>query len=218
MQLCGSSLSPFHERIVIGLDLKGGESPIENVGLLHGFKTPEHLALSPTGKIPYLVKDDGSTLIEGQVILEYMDAITDGHDLVSVDPAVAAQQKLIARVYDLYIIRAMGPVIGALIFQQKDEAAIEKAMTEELPAALDLLDKCLEGAGTRAVGDEWSIADCVLIPMLFQLDTFMSKFGYQGLGERANLNRWWDSIKDTDTVKDSHARMLAGLQAMTGQS
>jgi len=46
----------------------------------------------------------------------------------------------------------------------------------------------------------------------------MSKFGYQGLGERANLNRWWDSIKDTDTVKDSHACMLAGLQAMTGQS
>jgi glutathione S-transferase len=218
MQLCGSSLSPFHERIVIGLGLKGGDSPIENAGMPHGFKTPEHLALSPTGKIPYLVKDDGSALIEGQVILEYMDAITDGPDLMSADPATAAQQKLIARVYDLYVIRAMAPVLGALIFQQKDDAAIEKAMSEELPAALDLLDKCLEGAGTRAVGDDWSIADCVLIPMMFQLDNFMTKFGYEGFGERANLNRWWDSIKDTYTVKDSHARMLAGLQAITGQS
>jgi glutathione S-transferase len=214
MQLFGVNLSPFYERVVIGLELKGASDKVEIGGLPHAFGTPEIMAASPTGKIPYFVKDDGDVLIEGQIILEYIDSVLDGMDLVPADASKAANAKLLARIYDMYIIPAIGPMLVALIFQRRDDAAIENAMKEALPKALDLLNTSMTMVGTRAVGDEWTVADAALIPMVFQLNVLVSQFGYKDFGDRPNINKWWDSVKDTDTVKNSHGRMMAVLERM----
>ncbi|UTW54480.1 glutathione S-transferase family protein [Kordiimonas sp. SCSIO 12610] len=214
MQLFGLNLSPFYERVVIGLELKGASDKVEFGGLPHAFGTPEIMAASPTGKIPYFVTDSGDVLIEGQVILEYVDGVLDGPDLLPEDSDAAANAKLLARIYDMYVIPALGPVLMALIFQKRNDEAIENAMKEALPKALDLLNTCMSKVGTRAVGDDWTIADAALIPMVFQLDVFARQFGYTGFGDRANINAWWDSIKDTDTVKNSHERMMTVLKKM----
>ncbi len=218
MQLFGVNLSPFYERVVIGLELKEASDQVEFGGLPHAFGTPELMAASPTGKIPYFVKDDGDVLIEGQVILEYIDSVFDGVSLVPVDADAAANAKLLARIYDMYIIPAIGPMLLALIFQRRDDAAIENALKEALPKALDLLNTCMTKVGTRAVGDDWTVADAALIPMVFQLDTLVSQFGYAGFGDRPNLTRWWNSVKDTDTAQNSHGRMMAVLKKMQERS
>jgi glutathione S-transferase len=214
MKLFGVNLSPFYERVIIGLELKGAGDKVEIGGMPHGFGTPEIMAASPTGKIPYLVKADGDALIEGQVILEYVNTVLDGADLMPAGADAAANAKLLARIYDMYIIPAIGPMLLALIFQRRDDAAIENSLKEALPKALDLLNTCMTKVGTRAVGDEWSIADAALIPMVFQLDVLVSQFGYQGFGDRPNINKWWDSVKDTETVQNSHGRMMGVLKKM----
>ncbi len=214
MQLFGVNLSPFYERVIIGLELKGASDKVEIGGMPHGFGTPEILAASPTGKIPYLMRDNGKALIEGQVILEYLDGVLSGPDLVPHDADAAANAKLLARIYDMYIIPAIGPMLLALFFQRRDDTAIENSLKDALPKALDLLNTCMSEVGTRAVGDTWSVADAALIPMVFQLDVLVSQFGYKGFGDRANINKWWDSVKDTETVQNSHGRMIAVLKKM----
>ena len=213
MKLFGVSLSPYYERNMILLSLKGAVDKVEAGGVPEGgIRSPAHLAVNPLGHIPYLETDDGAILPEGQIIAEYLDAKFDGPAMVSDDPDKAAHEKLIARIVDVHVFRALWPLLMATAWGRIDEKAVEESKVS-LPIALDSLDHFMSDS-LRASGDDWSVADCAMIPLMFSANLCCDKYGISVLGDRPKLNAWWNNAKDSDVVVESHARMQASLEAI----
>ena len=211
MQLCGVSLSPFYERALMVVETKGAMDKVVQTGIRGGFKSDQHLADNPLGLIPYLIKDDGDVLPESQVIAEYLDRVLDGPSTMIADADGAAKVQLVCRLVDLYVVRSTTPMLRALVFNQRNEEEIEKAVNIDWPAAMDMLEHFMPSA-KFAAADKLTIADFALIPLMFQLQTFFVHFGIADLGDRPKLQAWWDTIKDHGIVKNSHTRMALSLE------
>ena len=216
MQLCGVSLSPFYERALMVVDTKGAMDKITLEGVPGGFKSDQHLEHNPLGLIPYLIKDDGTVLPECQIIAEYLDRVLDGPNSMPADPDDAANVQLICRLMDLYVVKSTWPMLRALVFNDRDEEAITQSIETDWPAALDILEHYMPDKKYAAC-DQITIADYSLIPLMWQLQTFFVHFGIMDFGNRPKLTAWWENIKDSDTVKNSNARMaqsFADIRAM----
>ncbi len=211
MQLCGVSLSPFYERVLMVIETKGALDKIEQSGIPGGFKSAQHMEHNPLGLIPYLIKDDGSVLPEGQVIAEYLDRVLEGPSVMPVDADGAANVQLVCRLVDLYVVRATTPMLRALVFNNRNEEEITKAVSTDWPAALDMLEH-FKPDTKFAAANVLTIADYSLIPLMFQMQTFFVHFGIAGFGNRPKLNAWWNTVKDLDVVKNSHSRMAISFQ------
>ena len=178
MQLCGVSLSPFYERVLMVVETKGAMDKVEQPGVPGGFKSDQHLEDNPLGLIPYLIKNDGSVLPECQVIAEYLDKVLDGPAMMPEDPDEAANVQLICRLVDLYVVKSTWPMLRALVFNNRDEEAIEQTIKVDWPAAMDSLEHYMPGT-KFAAADHLTIADFALIPLMFQMQTFFVHFGRQ---------------------------------------
>ena len=80
MKLFGTPGSPFVRKVRIVLEEK--RIPCEYVierGSAPGSRVPQH---NPLGKIPTLVLDDGRSLYDSPVIVEYLDATGSGARLI----------------------------------------------------------------------------------------------------------------------------------------
>lgn len=86
MKLHWSPLSPYTRKVMIVAHERGLTDRIEIVPKEHGKTTPELLHSNPLGKIPTLVLDDGTPLIDSRVIAEYLDGMGDGEPLFPKDP------------------------------------------------------------------------------------------------------------------------------------
>jgi len=75
MKLFHSSASPFARKVRILAALRGLTDRIELVTANALESPPDLLAANPLSKIPALVRDDGSTLIDSPVICEYLDSL-----------------------------------------------------------------------------------------------------------------------------------------------
>jgi glutathione S-transferase len=211
MQLVGISLSPYFERAVITLDAKGALDQVELKLPAANLGTPEAKAVNPTGKIPYLLLDDGSFLPEGQVIAEYFDDVFGGPSLMPRDPVQAAKAKLLCRTIDLYVGPHTSSLARTITRGVRDEAAIAHALSEGLPLGIDLLESHIS-SDTFAVGESFSFGDVALIPHMFHFLTFLKEFNISVFEGRPKLTAWWERHKESDIVKNSHARMMASLQ------
>ncbi|NVJ70874.1 MAG: glutathione S-transferase family protein [Alphaproteobacteria bacterium] len=215
MQLCGHSVSPYFERVVIALDIKGVMDQVELAGVPGGFKSEKHFSYHPLGKIPFLIKDDGTSITEGQVIAEYLDRVLDGPDLMPHDFEQATQARLIARVMDLYFSEAVKP-FGRIAFGgESTDAEVEKAKLEDIPMAFNYLEKYM-GNGQRAVGDDWTIADTALIPHLYWYGALQVRFDLEGYDRWPRLFAYWNHVKDTDIVTRSFDRIKESYDEFFG--
>lgn len=206
MHLCGEHVSPYFERVVILLDMKGAMDQLKIGGVPGGFKSEEHFKNHPMGKIPFLIRDDGSSITESQVIAEYLDRVLDGPRLTPENYDDATDARLIARVLDLYYADAIRPMGRVAFGGEASEEELAKARDEDIPKAFDYLEKYL-GGGKRAIGDEWTIADAALISHLYWHGALMPRFGVDGFMGRPKLAAYWDAVKDTDIVTRSFERV-----------
>ena len=123
--------------------------------------TPGHetlARLTPLGKVPLLVLDDGWKIPESTIIVEYLDTrVATGTRLIPDDRDLARQTRFHDRLADLYVTE---PVV-ALHFQRGDQAAAH--------ARLDTLFTGFDAnlaKRTWIMGDAFTLADCSLIPAL----------------------------------------------------
>lgn len=215
MKLCGVNVSPYYERVVVLLDMKGALDQIELADVPGGFKSEEHLQLHPMGKVPFLIKDDGDSLTESQVIAEYLDYKLEGPAMVPDDLEAATQARLIARILDLYYAEAVRPMGRVAFGGEASDEELAKARDVDIPAAFDHLEKYM-GTGTRAVGDTWTIADAALISHLYWYGALMPRFGLKGFGDHPKLEAYWNNVKDTDLVKRSFERVKQSYDQFIG--
>ena len=78
-------------RVRAALNLKGLSYEIETVNLLEKEqKSPDYLALNPSGAVPTLRLDDGTLLTQSLAIMDYLDSLAPEPLLIPQDPRARA--------------------------------------------------------------------------------------------------------------------------------
>ncbi|WP_163831359.1 glutathione S-transferase family protein [Spartinivicinus ruber] len=133
------------------------------------FKSDEHFKLHPFGKLPVLVHD-GATICETVAICRYLDQVFPGPELQPADPVMRAKHdqwcSLIAGDIDQAIVRHY---LLEIAFPKGENGAIR---VDKLQAAEPGVEKALIVLSHQLtdqqyiVGDSFTIADALLVPIL----------------------------------------------------
>lgn len=203
--------SPFGRAVLATLEEKGADYRLSPVAP-GTFRSPEHLARHPFGRVPVL-EHDGFVLYETQAILRYLDRAIPANPLAPADCKAAALMDQAMNVSDWYLFQGCGNVI---VFQRvvgprlmgltTDEAAIEAVM----PRAHTVFQELSRLLGDRPyfAGEGLSLADLHLAP---QLEFFTHTPEWKVLGEPyPNLVAWLDRM-------NARPSMLATTWERVGQ-
>src|ERR1700726_3102342 len=121
--------SPFGRAVLTALEEKGATYRLLPVPP-GAFRSPEHLARHPFGRVPVL-EHDGFMLYETQAILRYLDRVLPSPALTPADPKAAARMDQVMNICDWYLFQNVNNVIGfqrivkpRLMGLAPDEAAI----------------------------------------------------------------------------------------------
>ena len=209
MKLYGIALSPFVMRPLLVARAKGHDLALEMPE--GGIKSDSFMAMSPMAKMP-LLHDGDFHLPESQVIAEYLDTVLDGPKMISADPKVAARERLLVRIADVYIV----PELGGL-FNARDKPEGVAPALAKLELALGYVEHFRHAGDAHAIGDRFSIADAALIPLFFFLDAF-GQLGTSALvAARPGVAAWWAHAKASEIGSRAVAEQAAGLKAVMAQ-
>ena len=163
-------------RVRIALALKGLQYDYVPVHLAKGEqKQPEFAALTPEGLVPMLETGDGLRLTQSMAIIEYLD---ETHPQPALLPADAAGR---ARV------RALSQIVACEI-HPLNNLRVLKYLVNDLKASDDAKNawykhwvrlglqsyeaRLAERPGTYSHGDAPTLADCCLVPQIFNAQRF----------------------------------------------
>jgi glutathione S-transferase len=144
VRIIGSYLSPYVRKVLVCLDLKG--MPYEIDPIVPFFGDDRFQKLSPIRRIPVLV-DDQVTLCDSSVICEYLEDRHPEPALYPRDVAARARARWLeefadTRMGEVFIWRFFNQlVIKPFVWGEKtDDAVVQKALGEDIPAVLDYLE------------------------------------------------------------------------------
>jgi glutathione S-transferase len=151
IRIVGSFVSPYVRKVLACLNLKGLRYEIDPITPFYG--NDEFERLSPLRRIPVLIDGDFS-VSDSSVICGYLDEAYPGHPLYPADPKDRAR----ARWLEEFADTRLGDVFIWGLFYQKvvhplvwgepgDQLRIEKSLNEDIPAALDFLERDLPADG-----------------------------------------------------------------------
>ncbi|CAM9507359.1 unnamed protein product [Chrysoparadoxa australica] len=189
------------------------KSPAE----LGGLKSPEYLVISPQGKMPVLVTEDGSAVPESDTISRYLldkfSDVTPSFKLPTLEQRTRAEA--IARHHDTYIstiqscLYRAAPPFG--IFGERSTAL------SDLKRQLQVLEGLMDDSGPFAAGAEVSLADATIFPT-YSCTTHslfaMLQFGFtpdEIAGPK--LSKWWNTLSQTAVGKRIKGEIEAPLNS-----
>lgn len=149
--IIGSFVSPYVRKVLACLNLKGIDFEVDPITPFFG--NDEFRRLSPLCRIPVLIDGDFS-ISDSSDICDYLGEAYPGPALFPKN----AKDRARARWFEEYADSRLGDVFIWSLFYQKvvrpivwgepsDEGRIAKALNEEIPAALDYLERELPGDG-----------------------------------------------------------------------
>ncbi|RUS29636.1 hypothetical protein BC938DRAFT_480427 [Jimgerdemannia flammicorona] len=154
-------------RVRAALNWKGIEYEIKAVDLVKGEqKTADYVQMNPHKEVPTLVVD-GNVLTQSPAILEYLEETRPECPLMPKDPFKRSQVRTIMCSIGCDIQPVQNLKVMAKVSGPDMEKRIEWAnywITDGFDALESLL---VQTAGTYSVGDEVTLADCFLVPMVF---------------------------------------------------
>jgi maleylacetoacetate isomerase len=183
MKLYGYFRSSAAYRVRIALNLKGiavEHVPVHLVKDGGQQKASAHLARNPQGLVPALELDDGTMLTQSLAIIEYLDGVTPSPRLVPQDPVLAARVRAVAlaiacEIHPLNNLRVLQYLKGPLA--QSQEAVDAWLKQWMLNGGLDAVETMLPG-DDFCFGTSPTLADCCLIPQLFNARRFKIDFSH----------------------------------------
>jgi glutathione S-transferase len=194
--------SPFGRAVLATLEEKGASWRLSPVAP-GTFRSPEHLARHPFGRVPVL-EHNGYSLYETQAILRYLDRVLPTPALTPLDPKYAARMDQAMNVNDWYLFQGVGNVIGfhrvvgpRLMGLKPDEAAIEAVMPKARTVFQELAR--LLGEQPYFAGEAVSLADLLVAP---QIEFFTQTPEWAELGApHANLVAWLARMEARPSMK-----------------
>jgi glutathione S-transferase len=170
MKLYAHPFSSYCQKVLVAL--YENDTPFELRMLAPGDEriAAEHEALWPFKRMPVLV-DDGRTVVESSIIIEYLGLRHPGPvRLVPEDADAALEARKMDRLFDNYVSTPMQKVVfdSLRAAEARDPQGVAEAR-----ATLDTAYRWLEDemAGREwAAGDAFSLADCAAAPALLYAD------------------------------------------------
>lgn len=162
-------------RVRIALALKGLDADILPINLLKGEqKSDDYLAINPQGLIPSLQVDD-TVLSQSLAIMEYLEEVDNTVPLLPSDPvaraSVRAMSQLIAcEVHPLNNLRVLQYLTGELGVDDTTKVTWYAHWIHQGFASLEAM--LTQHAGQFCYGDIPTMADCCLIPQVYNAKRF----------------------------------------------
>lgn len=155
--LCGFAVSNYYNKVKMVLLEKGIAFTEEYVG--SGAKDETTLNASPLGKVPFIRLEDGRTLCESEVIVEYLEAAYPAPALVPADPWAAAKVRELTTFIELHlelVVRELYPqaFFGGTV-SEANQARVRKLLEKNIVAF-----KRLAKFAPYVAGAEFTSADC----------------------------------------------------------
>jgi glutathione S-transferase len=194
--------SPFGRAVLATLEEKGASYRLSPVAP-GSFRSPQHLARHPFGRVPVL-EHDGFLLYETQAILRDLDRVLPTPSLTPANPKHAARMDQVMNVNDWYLFQDVGNVIGfhrvvgpRLMGLKPDEAAIEAVMPKARAVFAELAR--LLGGQPYFAGEAISLADLLAAP---QIGFFTQTPEWSVLGvPHPNLVAWLARMEARPSLK-----------------
>jgi glutathione S-transferase len=147
----GSYVSPYVRKVLACMNLKGIGYEVDPITPFFG--NDEFRRLSPLCRIPVLIDGDFS-ISDSSVICGYLDEAYPGPALFPSEPKARAR----ARWFEEFADTRLGDLLIWSLFYQRsvrprvwgeptDEQRVAKALNEDIPAALDYLERELPAEG-----------------------------------------------------------------------
>jgi len=169
-------------RVRIALELKGLSYDYVPVHLVKGeHKQEAYASVSPTGMVPTLVTDDGRHLGQSMAIIEYLDEIQpEPVKLLPREPFDRARVRALSQLIscDIHPLNNLR-VLKYLVRELKvDEEAKNNWYRHWVREGLQAYERELAQLprGTYSFGDSPTMADCCLVPQVFNGQRFNVDF------------------------------------------
>lgn len=208
MKLYSGYISPYASRARMAVYAKGLD--VEILRPPGGNKSPEFLAINPIGKLPCLVTDEGNSVPESGIIVEYLEALYPERPLTPACPEEATRARLVARLGELYVLAPLSKLFTQLDPNTRDGSVIAAAVGE-LEEGLKHLDAFLSPSGPYATGTHLTLADCQLVPTLFFVRALGPMFGKDWIGSNPRIDAYLKAISGDETVAKIQAEMMDAL-------
>jgi len=165
-------------RVRIALNLKQIAYRQEPVHLVRGGgeqHSPVYRAVNPLGLVPALVHRD-RTIVQSMAICEYLEEVFPAHPLLPGDPAGRARVRGIAQ----SIASEIQPLNNLAVINylrdrmHQDAAAISGWYRQWVTRGFSAVESWLSAAecGLYCHGDEPTLADCFLVPQVYNAERF----------------------------------------------
>ncbi len=187
--------SPFVLRVRIAIYAKGLHDALTFTPPPDGFGSQAFRSITPLGKVPTLVLDDGTVVPESEIINEFLEDRFPEPSLLPADPAPRATARAITRIADNYVMAPYLPLFRTVEKEGIESAAVRDGLAR-VRAGLAYIEHFI-GTGSHAVGERLTLADCGLVPMLRYLDEYAETwFGmHEPLAPFPRTTAYWARIQ-----------------------
>ncbi|MFK7733870.1 MAG: glutathione S-transferase family protein [Pseudomonadales bacterium] len=199
MKLVTAKISPFAARCRMliyakDLDVEFLEYPVD-------ITLEEFRKINPIGKMPILINED-LVIPESDTICMYLEESFPDPAMMPSAPSERAQMRLLSRIADLYVMAPLTPLFAHLSRKRRDQDVVDQGITA-ICKGLQALEANL-GHGDFAVGEQLSIADCSLVPILYFLNVYMPFFDIEEpFSDYSRLQNYSNNI-----TRNNHAERI----------
>lgn len=196
MKLYTAKISPYAAICRMQIYLKNLD--VQLLELPHDASWDDIAAVSPLKKMPVLV-DGGVVIPESQVILEYLESCFPEPALLPQTLVDSAGVRLISRIADQYIMAAVVALLPHLSKRRRIQEVVDLQLSV-LEKGLSSLNHFLPEFGF-AVGDQLTLADCTLVPILVFAEKYLPFFGAnEPFASYPKVSRYWRDIQQQATA------------------
>jgi glutathione S-transferase len=198
----GTEFSTYVRSVRMAFEEKGADYKLHDVSVLKGEQRQSpHLARNPFGTVPAF-EHDGFQVYETSPILRYVDQVFPGTALTPADPKERARMNQIISIVDYH---GYASIIGQIVVQRLFVALLANGTDEAvIKAGIPKAELCLKeferikGSHTFLAGNQVSLADLYLLPILFYLRLTPEK---ELLAPHRGLDAWWHAMAERPSVK-----------------
>ena len=168
--------SPF--RVRIALNLKGLAYESSSVHLAKGEqRQPAYSAVNPQSLVPALVLDDGHVLTQSLAIIEYLDETYPKPRLIPADPLGRARVRALSlivacEIHPLNNARTLAHLRKGMKQTEDEVNAWYRHWVADGLAKVESSLTHFAGTGKFCHGDAPTMADCCLVPQVFNAKRF----------------------------------------------
>lgn len=155
LKLCGFAVSNYYNKVKLALLEKGAEFEED---LVWTDRSPELLARSPLGKVPFFETEKG-TLCESQVMMEYVEAAYPQKPLLPADPFEAAKVRELITFMELHLELVARELYAEAFFGGKVSDEVKERTQKLLKRNIKAFGK-LAKFSPYVAGAEFTMADC----------------------------------------------------------